>query len=173
MSKYFRYTGEVRPLIPASAPLDYRLAQEVYALDGCITGPEIHSPGRSHFHHVRCETSYDSGHRHSLGQFSPEEARRSRLINEIIRLQKIGKTKVEIRANLLRPSGLPRLHPCADPNGNNLCSEVEIDERIAEVPIIQKKREEEERKKMSSFFRPRNLLIIGGVLGLWYLSRRK
>lgn len=29
-----RYSGEVHPRIPASAPLSYRLSQEVYALDG-------------------------------------------------------------------------------------------------------------------------------------------
>lgn len=181
MSKYFRHTGEVHPLIPASAPLGYRLDQEVYALDGCVTGPEIHPPGRPHFHHVRCSTSYDMGHRHSLGQFSPEEARRGRLINEIIRLQKIGKTQAEIRAYLLQPSGLPRLHPCADLNGENLCSPTEIDERLIEAPLIEKKREEKKREEekqrkemMSTLLRPRNLLIAGGLAGLlWFMYSRR
>ena len=34
MAGYFRYGGQVEPRIPTSAPLSYRLPEEVYALDG-------------------------------------------------------------------------------------------------------------------------------------------
>lgn len=34
MSQYLRYGGEVEPVIPNSAPLSYRLSNEVYSLDG-------------------------------------------------------------------------------------------------------------------------------------------
>jgi len=47
-----RYTGQVTPYIPASAPLSYRLSEEVYALDGtcgCQTGPAV-PHGKSHVH---------------------------------------------------------------------------------------------------------------------------
>jgi hypothetical protein len=49
---------------PKSAPLALRLPEEVYSLDGCVTGPPV---GRPHRHDVRCDTSYDAGHRHSVG----------------------------------------------------------------------------------------------------------
>ncbi len=29
-----RYSGQVKPVVPATAPLSYRLSNEVYALDG-------------------------------------------------------------------------------------------------------------------------------------------
>jgi len=64
------------PDVPPTAPLSYRLSSEVYALDGlggCYTGPEIHPPGRPHHHMVRCDTSFDHGHKHSLGLFVPEK----------------------------------------------------------------------------------------------------
>lgn len=41
MSNYFRYAGETNPRVPASAPLSYRLSEEVYALDGFSEGTNI------------------------------------------------------------------------------------------------------------------------------------
>lgn len=102
MSSYFRYTGEVRPRIPASAPLAIRLPREVYALDG-------------------------------LGQLSPEEVRRGRIVSEISRLRRAGKADAEIREHLLKSRDLPRLHPCADAEGNNACSRGEIEAGFTEV----------------------------------------
>lgn len=69
-----RLSGQVKPSVPSTAPLALRLPAEVYALDGideerCVTGPEIHPPGRTHYHKVKCVTSYDQGHRHQLGAF--------------------------------------------------------------------------------------------------------
>jgi hypothetical protein len=48
-----RLTGQVQPYIPASAPLSYRLSEEVYALDGDCSCP-------SH-------TQMAAGHRHAIG----------------------------------------------------------------------------------------------------------
>lgn len=67
MPRYFRYGGQVVPHLPPTAPLALRLPSEVYALDGCVTGPEIHPPGSPHHHNVKCDTSFDAGHSHSLG----------------------------------------------------------------------------------------------------------
>jgi len=38
-----RYTGEVHPYVPVTAPLSYRLSEEVYALDGtgCSCKPAL------------------------------------------------------------------------------------------------------------------------------------
>ena len=63
-----RYTGQVEPRIPASAPLSTRLQAEVYALDGvgeywrgigdCYTGPSVGPRGRGHLHQVACGETY-------------------------------------------------------------------------------------------------------------------
>lgn len=62
MPRYFRYGGQVEPRIPATAPLGYRLSQEVYALDGlgaCKTGPEVHPSGKAHYHEIPCGDAGD------------------------------------------------------------------------------------------------------------------
>ncbi len=47
-----RFTGQVQPYIPSSAPLSYRLSEEVYALDGncsCGVGDDFASNAKAMF----------------------------------------------------------------------------------------------------------------------------
>lgn len=39
-----------------------------------------------------------------------------------------GQSDQKIRQALMKPKNLPRLHPCADLDGNNLCDVGEVDE---------------------------------------------
>lgn len=134
MSGYLRNAGEVHPRIPSSAPLAYRLSQRVYALDGCMTGPAV-GANASHVHEVRCETGKTLGHRHSLSG-TPEDVRRLGIIGEIKKQRQQGKTDQQIREYLLQPRGLPHMHPCAGPQGENLCTPTEVDARFVEASAM-------------------------------------
>lgn len=107
---------------------------------------------------------------------SPGTVRRNAVAAYVRAHLKAGETIESIEADLRRPSGLERLHPCAGPDGRNACSESEVKSGIADAlqPAPPPAPSPAKAGQVARGIRVADLLLATGVLiGWWFFFGRK
>jgi len=104
---------------------------------------------------------------------SPQATRFAEIVGFVNARRKAGKSDEEIIAILSKSSGLSRTsHPCADFDGNNICTQAEIAKAMGLAESVGiRMAEEVSNKKAGGSISP--LFLVGGVAALWFLLKGK
>lgn len=117
--------------------------------------------------------------------FSPSRMRVMEASSEVVRRRKAGQGEAEIFAFLSKPSGLSRIsHPCANRDGNNICSSSEIAQAIASAPATAIAQDAQQAAAKAAaakakagasagLFNARNIVIAGGAVALFLYFKGK